>query len=103
MSPHCGQRIGHVVVEDLVDGDALLLEIAELVGEMHRPEADPDRIGAGHDVGLADRRLRVARRGESRNQQHGERQPLQRGQHGFFLPLDDPAGQAQQDPGRQGP
>ena len=63
---HGGDAVRHVVVEDLLDGDALVLEVAELVGEMDRAEADPDRVHAGDLVGLADR-------GPCRARGHGAR------------------------------
>ena len=45
-----------------------ILEVAELVREVHRSEADPDRIHAGDLVGLADRRPRVAHERHSQDE-----------------------------------
>ena len=58
---HRGYRVRHVVVQDLDDRDALVREIAELVGQMHRAEADPHRVGAGDGVRLAHRGMGVRR------------------------------------------
>src|SRR5262249_15699267 len=40
------QHVTAVVVERLVDREPLLLEVAELVGEVDRRETGPERIGA---------------------------------------------------------
>ena len=40
------QHVDAVVVERLVDGQPLLAEVAELIGQIHRCEPRPERIGA---------------------------------------------------------
>ena len=74
---HGGDAVGHVVVQDLLDGDALVLEVAQLVGEMDRAEADPHRVHAGDLVGLADGGPCRAR-GHSREQCRCEQQQASR-------------------------
>ena len=83
---HGRDRVRHVVVQDLDDRDPLVREIAELVGQMHRSEADPHRVGAGHGVRLAHGGMGVRRpdagADQGRYEPKCERQLLARARHG---------------------
>ena len=88
---HGREGVGHVVIQDLFDGDAFLREIAELVREVHRPEAHPHRIGAGDGVRVAHGSRGVLGRSDRQDQrrceEQREHQLLACDQHGVPLSL----------------